>query len=96
MGFNPIGAHADGTTISSATTLSPPAGLETNVAKLLIQALGQNVRYTLDGTVPTASKGFRLLVGDQPVVIELGSNTVIKVIEETATADIQYQWVAGF
>jgi hypothetical protein len=92
MNFNPIGAHVDGTAISSAVTLSPPAGLATNVAKLLIQAGTQNIRYTLDGTTPTATKGFRLVVGDPPIIIPIGGNTVVKVIEETATADIQYQW----
>lgn len=92
MSFNPIGAHNDGLTISSAQTIAAPDGLATNVAQLLIQAVGQNVRYTLDGSTPTASKGFRLVAGDPPIIIPVGSNTVIKVIEEAATADLQYQW----
>lgn len=92
MRFNPIGAHYDGTAISSATALTPPAGLAAGAAKLLIQALTQNVRYTLDGTTPTASKGFQLVAGDPPIIIPVDSSTVVKVIEEAATADIQYQW----
>ena len=85
--FDPIGSHADGTDISSATTLAPGSG----ATKLLIQALGQNVRLTLDGTTPTTSKGFKLVAGDPPVMIWTAGATV-KIIEETATADIQYQW----
>lgn len=87
-GFNPVGAHVDGTDISSAVALSPASG----AIKVLIQALTQNVRYTLDGTTPTASKGFQLKAGDPPVVIMLEDGTTITLIEETATADIQYQW----
>lgn len=88
--FSPVGSHADGDDISSAATLTPATG----ATKLLIQALTQNVRFTLDGTTPTASKGFQLAAGDPAVVIPIGPNTTIKVIEETATADLQYQWGA--
>ena len=86
--YHVSGAHVDGTAISSAVTLTPPAA----ATKLMIQALDQSVRYTLDGTVPTASKGFQLFAGDPPVIIPVGNDMVIKVIEEAATADIQYQW----
>ena len=85
--FDPIGSHADGTDISSAATLTPADG----ATKLLIQALDQNVRLTLDGTTPTASKGFKLVAGNAPVMIWTAGATV-KVIEEAATADIEYQW----
>ena len=85
--FTPIGSHYDGTAISSEVTLTPPDG----AYKLMIQALGQNVRLTLDGTTPTSSKGFQLKAGDPAVMIWVAGSTV-KVIEEAATADIQYQW----
>lgn len=88
LGFNPLGAHSDGATISSATTLTPATG----ATKILIQALTQNVRFTLDGTAPEAAKGFQLKAGDPPVIIPLGNATVLKVIQEAATADLQYQW----
>ena len=86
-----VGAHVDGTSISSATTLTPPTG----ATKLLIQALTKNIRITLDGTAPEAAKGFQLAAGDPMLLIPLGNDTVIKVIEEEATADIQYQWGGG-
>jgi len=85
--FDPIGSHHDGTDISSAATLTAADG----ATKLLIQALDQNVRLTLDGTTPTTSKGFQLQAGEPPVMIWAAGST-IKVIEEAATADIQYQW----
>lgn len=85
--FNVEGAHSSGATISSATTLTPPAGAN----RILIQALTQNVRFTLDGTTPTASLGFQLKAGDPPVLISVRDAT-LKVIEETATASLQYQW----
>lgn len=88
MSFRPLGSHNSGATISSATTLTPTAG----ATKLLIQALTQNVRFTLDGTVPTASLGFQILAAAAPIVVPIDSATVIKVIQETATASLQYQF----
>lgn len=88
--FTPVGSHVAGTVISSAvtiTTTQPAAS-----SKLLIQAITQNIRYTLDGTTPTASVGFQLKAGDPPVLIPVRSGMAIKVIEETATGSIQYQW----
>jgi len=90
LSFAPLGAHSDGATISSATTLTPPTG----ATKIMIQALTQNVRFTLDGTAPTASKGFQLKSGDPAMIISIDSTTVLKVIQEAATADLQYQWGA--
>ena len=86
--MNPVGSHYDGTDISSAVTLTPATG----ATKLMIQALDQAVRITLDGTTPTTVKGFQLAAGDPAIIIPLGKDTTIKVIEEAATADIQYQW----
>lgn len=90
LSIEPVGAHVSAPDISSATTLTAPDG----ATKLLAQALTQNVRFTLDGSAPTASRGFLLAAGDPPVVIPLGSGTTIKVIQESATADLEYQWAA--
>lgn len=86
--FDPVGSHYDGTDISSATTLA----VATGASKLMIQALSQNARLTLDGTAPTTTKGFQLKAGDPLQVLPIGANMTIKVIQEAATADIQYQW----
>ena len=86
--FDPVGVHVDGTVITSAVTLTPIDG----ATKLMIQALGQSVRITFDGTTPTATTGFQLWKEDPMQLIPIGDDMVIKVIEETATADIQFQW----
>lgn len=84
-----VGAHARNASLSSAATLATPAGA--NV--LMIQALTQNVRYTLDGSVPTASQGFRLSAGTL-TTIPVGNGTTVKIIEETGSASVEYQWGA--
>lgn len=86
-----LGAHNSGLAISSAVQLHPsptynPSGAE----KIVVQALAQNVRFTLDGTNPTASLGFQLKANDPPLTIPLKGCT-LKVIEETATASLQFQ-----
>jgi hypothetical protein len=86
--IQPISDHADGTDISSATVLTPPTG----ATKVLMQAVTQNIRYTLDGTTPTATTGFQLVASDPPLLINIESEMTLTVIEETATADIQLQW----
>ena len=88
LNFDPIGAHVTDAVISTAAALTPPTG----ATKILIQALSQNVRFTLDGSTPTAAIGFQLAAGDPPIVIPLGTGMTIKVIEEAATASLQYQW----
>src|SRR3972149_860468 len=90
MNIIPIGPHDDGRVISSAVSLSALAPVGANL--LLMQALDQNVRYTLDGTKPTASKGFQLAQGDPPIIIPLTAETTVTVIQEAATADLQFQF----
>lgn len=84
----PVGDHVSEDDVDAAVTLTPPA----TANALLIQATAQNVRYTLDGTTPTASVGFLLRSDDQPLVIDLGPGMTIKVIEVAATATVEYQW----
>ncbi len=90
--FNPLSTHMANINISGVVTLVPP--VET-ADKLLIQALTQSIYFTLDGTdpIPTGTVvGFRLQSNDPPLVIGISYNTVVKVVEELATASIQYQW----
>ncbi len=58
----------------------------------MIQALTQNVRFTLDGTNPTATSGLQIKAGDPPMIIPVGASAILKVIQETATASLQFQW----
>lgn len=85
--YGVVGSHTANSSLSSAVTLTRPAGAQ----RIMIQAFTQNVRFTLDGTTPTASTGFRLDVGTYLVIPFTG--TAIKIIEETASASVQYQWM---
>lgn len=87
--FRPIGSHTTNASISSAVTISKPAG---GAPKILMQACDQNVRFTLDGTAPTTTTGFLLGADDPPVLLYIGDSVTLKVIEETATASFEYQW----
>ena len=89
MFYSPIDSHTLNSSLSAAVTLTLPSGAN----GILIQALTQNVRMKLEG-VPTASQGFQIKAGDPAVLIPLGSADSIQVIEETASATIQYQAVA--
>lgn len=88
MPFRPVDSHVTNSTISSATILTPPASAD----RILIQALGANVRFTLDSTLPTASIGFQLRAEDPPVLIPVTGMIDLTVIQESSGAIIQYQW----
>jgi len=87
--FTPVGAHASDN-VTTAATLVKPVGAN----KALLQALTQNVRYTLDGSAPSGSAGFQLKAGDPPRQIAVDGGITLKVITETGTASLQYQWGA--
>lgn len=77
--------------ISSAQTLTPPAN--SGATKIMLQTITQSVRYTLDGTTPTAAIGFQLKAGDPPLVLPYyEGSTILKVIQEAATAELKEQW----
>lgn len=82
-----VGSHTTDSTISASTTITPAAGANA----VLIQAYTNNIRYTLDGTTPTATTGFLLEAGKQVVIDYPASGMTIKVIEETASASVQWQ-----
>lgn len=87
--FTPLGAHTQVANLASAVTLTPPA----RARNIVVQAFGANVRYTLDvdtTTVPTATKGFVITAGSDPVIIPIRSN--IRFIQEGAGASLEYQW----
>lgn len=87
-----VGAHTHLTgagTLDAGQTLAAPAGARS----ILLQALTQNVRYTLDGSAPGANNGFRLTAGNDPVVLPIGATETLKVISETAGAVLEYQWL---
>jgi len=88
MSFVVIGSHTRNSSLAQAVTLSGDNGGHI----VMIQALEQNVRYTLDGTDPTATVGFRLVADQPPVLIDTATVIELRVVEEVADAEIQYQW----
>ena len=87
--FAPMGDHKTDATISAASPLDPP----NYATKVLLQATDQNIRYTLDGSDPVANThGFLLLTTEAPTIIEIERGVIITVIEDTATAILQFQW----
>lgn len=91
--LNPLCPHQHRVDLNAVRTLTPaPTGTAT---KLMMQAHTQNVRYTLDGTNPSVTGtniGFILVADDPPIIVGLSANTIVKVLETTQSAELQYQW----
>ena len=86
--FEPVEAHQVITSLAAAHTLTAPP----DASVLLVQAFGQAVRFTLDGTTPTATTGFQLAAGDAPLLLPISPCSRVRLIEEAAGATLQYQW----
>lgn len=56
-----------------------------------VQALAQNIRYTLDGTNPTTASGFRMTAGAVPIDIYLADTITLKFIGEASGAILELQ-----
>lgn len=63
--------------------------IPTECSEVLVQATVQNIRYTINGTNPTAASGFVLIKGNDPLSIPVTKNTVLKFVSETAGAILQ-------
>lgn len=74
--------------VNTLFTMNIPIGC----SEVLVQATVQNIRYTVNGTNPTAASGFVLISGNDPLVIPVTGNTVLKFIAETAGAILQHQF----
>ena len=75
----------------SGTVYSPP--LPAGGANfILVQALAQNIRYTLNGLTPTAAIGFRLTSGNDPILIEMFGDVTPQFFRETSGAILEYEW----
>lgn len=88
LSFLPRDEHHSVTDLSSVVSLDNPNGSN----KLMIQVLTQNLRFTLDGSDPSATHGFQLQKNQNPIVIPVSDAVIVKVIEETASASMEYQW----
>lgn len=93
--LDPLGPHVSNTNIASQVVLTPPITTTGSADKILIQSLDQNTRFTLDGSlpIPTGTQhGFVIPADDPPMIIGISDGTILTVVQETATAELQYQW----
>jgi len=65
----------------------PPTEVDTIYA--VVQAIDQAVRFCIDGTTPTASKGMRLVADDSVEVWGAAALENFKAIQEAATAKLE-------
>lgn len=56
-----------------------------------VQAVTQNVRFTLDGSAPSATTGFQLVAGDPAILITLTPTTTLRFFREASGAILQIQ-----
>ena len=94
-GFEPIGrgelhgGHKSATLGVGLLVLGAPNGARF----VLVQAWAQNVRYTLDGTLPTATGGFQMVAGDPLLMIPCSTATTLTFCREVAGAVLEYIFV---
>ena len=86
--LRPISSHANNSSVSTAVSISVPE----SATLMLIQAISKNVRVTLDSsTTATSTVGFQVAAGTAQY-FPVGATTSVSVIEESASATIQYQF----
>lgn len=86
---NPAQAHASLATTGAAATLAALGfTAHANTDKVLIQAVGGDVRMTLNGTNPTASLGIKIVDGDF-IQLGIGEATVAKFITGTSAPKLE-------
>ena len=85
-----VGAHTVLTVAGGGDHIAKPAG----ATHLKLQALTQNIRYTIDNnpvTTATATVGFQLAAGSDTLLPV--PNAGVSVAREANGATIQYQWM---
>lgn len=80
--------HTNHTLGTGVLTLNVPLHAET----IMIQALTQNIRYTLNGTNPSGTSGFQLKASDPPRVHRIGKYTVLKFFRESSGAILELEY----
>ncbi len=89
--FNPVGPHTANSSLAAAVTLTPP-NISPAVIRIQVQAIDQNIRYTLDGAMPTPTFGFRITAGNDPIILTIGPSTTLRFVEEAGGATLEYVW----
>lgn len=86
----PFTPHGESNHISvtiGAALYSPE--LPDYLESILVQAVGDEVRMTLDGTAPTGAVGFRLLLTEPPLRVPITSNTILQFFGEGASSALE-------
>jgi hypothetical protein len=68
-----------------------PISIPKGVNALLVQAIGQNIRYVLVGT-PSPTSGFRLTAGNDPIAIPVVEGMTVQFVPEAAGASLEMQF----
>lgn len=87
--YTPIGAH----TALSLSTIQSITVLDGATA-VMLQADGGNIRFSIDGTAVVAgTTGFLLINGSGPMIIDMPTGAVLKVVSVSGTVRLQYQFL---
>lgn len=86
-----LGEHQ---TVTLGLTSFSPTPPTAGANYLMVQAVTQNIRYSLSaGQEPTAAIGFQLVASAVPVIIPLGGGVTPRFFREAAGAILQYQYL---
>ena len=68
-------------------------GIPKGVNAVLVQAVNQNINYTLsDGSTPTPTSGFVLIAGNDPIAIPVGLHTTLTFCAAANGARLELQF----
>lgn len=84
--FSPLEDTQRRTSLSAAYTVP----IATGAAQVILQPLIQDIWVTLHNETPSATAGFKLTAGTM-TAFDITRDTVIKVIEASASAELRYQ-----
>ena len=87
--FKPLNGEAHQSIPLDATVFTYNAPKQAN--KVRVQALTQNIRYTLDGSAPTATIGFQLAAADPAQILYLSDTTTLRFFREASGAVLEIQ-----
>ena len=73
---------------ATVLTLNIPKG----ATEIVVQAVEENIRMTMDNTLPSATVGFQLVAGNVPVRIIITERTTLRFIREADGAYLQYEY----
>jgi hypothetical protein len=88
-----VGSHTRLDVAITGDFISKPSGINVSeiATHIQMQALTQNIRYTIDDSQASATHGFQLAAGAISLIPV--PNNGVSVFEEVAGAIIQYQFV---